>query len=662
MSLDSPYLVDDDTYFLNGIISSLGQYTRDAIIITEAEPFDEPGPRIVWVNEAFSKISGYAKEDVIGQNPRLLHGPDTSEETKHEIGRNLRQWKDVRTDILNYKKDGTPFWVELSIQPVADETGWYRYWVSVQREVTDRKQQEIRTQRLQNQLANTIDSLGMLNARYDLALAASNAGFFDWDVTSNHLHWSDKFKSMIGLKNSDFEANFTEFDKRLHPDDRAHTLESVRRHLEDKVEYNVEYRLQHEDGHYFWVHARGQAIWDAFDKPIRMVGSMEDITQRIEDQKKLKAAIAKAEVANKAKSAFLANMSHEIRTPLNGILGVAQVMKSMELEGDVGSYIDLILESGDRLQALLGHILDLSRIEAEAVEIEPEDIQLKSKIESLTSTHCINAREKGLECILTLNFNDDLVVKLDPTKLGQIIENLLSNAVKFTEQGHINVIVTHHSLPTPSLEIIIEDTGPGISKDHQSKVFERFVQVDMTLNRKYEGSGLGLSIVKGLVDLLGGSINLSSTLYKGSRFTVHLPVETTFGFDKVDHKSILVVEDNRINIQTMKLFMHELGYEADYVCNGLEAVERFKQQPYKVILMDIEMPVKSGLDAAKEIRTLPYGSGCTIIAQTGHVMTEQMDSYTSEGFDAVLPKPIALNELKALLIAKIKSSKSMQEQ
>lgn len=242
---------------LDAILTDLHRYTEDVIIITLAEPLVGDGPEIVFVNEAFTRQTGYEPAEVLGKTPRLLQGPKTDRRTLARIRAGLEKWEPVRETVLNYRKDGTAFWVELSIVPVADDNGWYTHWVSVQRDVSQ---------------------LRATNERLALTIAASGDGIWDWDIASDALFWSSRFKEIVGLRDENFVPHASMFFDRLSPEDQDRVSTALDAHFKKNVPFDISYKLRHEAGHFVDIAAKGQAAWNENGDPVRMVGTVSDIT------------------------------------------------------------------------------------------------------------------------------------------------------------------------------------------------------------------------------------------------------------------------------------------------------------------------------------------------------------------------------------------------
>ncbi len=304
-------------------------------------------------------------------------------------------------------------------------------------------------------------------------------------------------------------------------------MAAVRTHLDARVPYDAEFRLRHKDGHYVWVRSKGQAIWDEQGNARRMAGSISDITPRRQAAEAMREAKEQAELANRTKSEFLASMSHELRTPLNAILGFSELMGNATL-GPLGNpkyeeYTKDINDSGRHLLALIQDILDLSKIEAGKLELDEEDIDIARAIRSCMVLVKERAKNGGVK--LLTDIPEGLpALRADQRKLKQILVNLLSNAVKFTPAGG-TVTIKAWSRPDSGYVFQVIDTGIGMALADIPKALLLFGQVDSDLNRKYEGTGLGLPLTKSLVEMHGGSLDLQSEEGAGTTVTVRFPKE-----------------------------------------------------------------------------------------------------------------------------------------
>ena len=379
-----------------------------------------------------------------------------------------------------------------------------------------------------------------------------------------------------------------------------------------------------------------------------------------------------AEEAAKAKSEFLANMSHEIRTPMNAVIGFGELLKATPLTGRQKDYVDTICTSGNLLIALINDILDLSKIESGKVALEEIDFNMESLIGSVFKMLRSRVRKKAVELHLVYPAELPRYFRGDPTRLRQVFLNLVSNAIKFTDKGTITVSVAREkevdtgNARLTRLTFSIKDTGIGIPQEKQNEIFEAFSQADSSITRKYSGSGLGLTITRSLLSLMGSSIAVKSEPGKGAEFLFSLglkpghptvetkitPVET----ETLKGNRILVVEDNSINQKLMGFLLGQLGCVHEIAANGQDAVDKVGKYEYDLILMDVQMPVMDGYEAAKNIRE----SGCAvpIIALTAHALKEDKEKCCAAGMNDFIAKPVEINELRQKVL---KWSRKRQE-
>lgn len=373
----------------------------------------------------------------------------------------------------------------------------------------------------------------------------------------------------------------------------------------------------------------------------------------------------KAELASKTKANFLSTVTHELRTPLYAVTGLTNMLLDENPKEHQIPHLKSLKFSGDYLLTFINDILQINKIEANKVELDPEIFNLKNKIENVISALSNSAKDNGTNLHLYYEENLPEIYNGDQLKISQILINLLGNAIKFTKDGDIWVraykVDNKDDLYTLRFEI--EDNGIGITKEKQDHMFESFSQGSVQINRKYGGTGLGLSIVKGLIQILKGKIYLKSELGKGTTFFFEIPLEKAEKLDTpaveetkeankmedldLSEVKILVVEDNKINQMITKKILNKMGLYCDVVDNGEAAVEQVKSTTYNVVLMDIHMPGISGLEATKIIRT--FDKELVIFALTAVTLEDKMHEFGEAGFNDIISKPFKQEDFEGKL-------------
>jgi PAS domain S-box-containing protein len=412
---------------------------------------------------------------------------------------------------------------------------------------------------------------------------------------------------------------------------------------------------KHAEGHLFPIELTISSLMS--DEGLTFVGVVRDISERVRHNQALQLSAAEAQQASQAKSEFLTNMSHEIRTPMNGIYGSLQLLNQQVLTAEARTLLKRALTSTKLLLTIINDILDFSKIEAGKLEFEVAPFNVHEVGETVISDVNVSAVEKSLELVLYCQPDMPRQRLGDAVRVRQVILNLVSNAVKFTHQGRVRLALSGDD---HNVFIQVEDTGIGMDEDTVQRLFSRFEQADTSITRKYGGTGLGMSIVKRLVELMNGQLEVQSELAVGTCINITLPLpavmdegeesaakELPTGIPNGAGKRILVAEDNEINQLIVEEILKSTGADVRIVANGELAVAAANQEPFDLVFMDIQMPVMDGIQATSVL--IEQGFTTPIVALTANVMAEDVQRYRAVGFVDHVSKPIEISEMFALL-------------
>ncbi|MCF1427786.1 MAG: response regulator [Shewanella sp.] len=569
--------------------------------IPEAIVFKDKDGRYLGCNKAAERMLGYTESEIIGLSAFELSSPEQAERIKGEDEQVLRE----RLPLKYQEKvelAGKPVLLDALKMPFYNRRGELLGLIAVWRDVT--KEYESAKQ------------LRLSEQRYHLAMDAVEDGLWDWYLDSEQIICNPAYYSMLGYRPNEFPALLSTIDALTHPDDRQRVEEYREHYLANPVDtFEIEFRLKGKTGQYHWILSRGRVVEFTGDNhPKRMVGTHKDITRHKLNEGALLEAKQDAELANLYKSEFLANMSHEIRTPMNAIIGMLQLAGRTSLTAQQQDYLDKASFSAQSLLRIINDILDFSKIEAGKLELEKVEFPLDKVLDHALDLNTIRALEQGVELLLCAPVTAGLMLKGDPLRLGQVLINLLSNAVKFTQKGEVELgcedLGERDNRIT--LKFWVRDTGIGISKEQQAKLFDAFSQADGSTTRKYGGTGLGLSISRHLVTMMGGKIQVISEPGKGSTFSFIISMELAEKAKAPEYVVpegltrllTLVVDDNSSALQIYSNMMRNFHFDVSTAASGQEALYKLQQAPVDLILMDWMMPEMDGVQVVAQIDAL----------------------------------------------------------
>jgi len=416
--------------------------------------------------------------------------------------------------------------------------------------------------------------------------------------------------------------------------------------------FNAIIKNRRKDGKAYYVESTIMPIKNESDEITEYLAIRTDVTALIK-------ARDEAIAAEHFKDRFLSNMSHELRTPLNGIIGFTQLLEDKITESSHKKYLNIILQSSNQLLSIINDILDLSKIKSGKFELEKHPFNAYNALTQQLEPFSIQAKNKKIDFTTSIDIDDSVILNGDWTRISQILNNLLSNALKFTsEEGKVSFKATYND---GFLECKVADSGIGMDEKTIDRIFQPFIQADISTTREFGGTGLGLSITKELVELMDGEIDVYSKPGVGSRFTVRMALESKeLSFQKPEMNTdpslsfpqlsghVLIVEDNETNRLLIISLIEAFGLSYESAADGQEAVELFEQDRFDLILMDENMPRLNGIEAMKQIRKLPGGT-LPIIALTANVMQGDKERFLNEGMDAFMGKPILYQDLMETL-------------
>ncbi|MFK7971522.1 MAG: response regulator [Bacteroidia bacterium] len=516
---------------------------------------------------------------------------------------------------------------------------------------------------------DAVANLERTKERLELALQASQDGIWEWDLAEDSLYISSRWKEMLGYSEEELPATYEVWQSLILDEDREPTRKKMYAYVKQKADsFFAMERYRHKDGSIVYIESRAVRVLGPGGRTIKVVGSHTDITSLIRGEQELREAKLKAEAANSAKSQFLANMSHEIRTPLTSILGFTEQLQSEDLDDRIQELVSFIASSGKTLKQLLLDILDFERIQQGKLELAADPFCPELVLDDLAELYHQKAKVKGLQFWHEVIWPKGFLVMGDKLRFRQVLVNLIENAFKFTEEGGIRIIALLRKVDgADRLCVCVTDSGPGIPQEFQENVFEAFTQYDPSFNRKHEGSGLGLGIVRQIVELMDGEIVLESPpndlildSTTGSRFIFSIPVTLVEEADvpqeivtpksalELPAQTVLLAEDNKLNRRIATHMLKKLGLTVLVAEDGVEAVATVEKHPEtSLILMDIHMPNMDGYEACNRIKEIH--PSLPIVGLSANAFQSDIDRAYRAGMDDYLAKPYDQDQIAGLL-------------
>ncbi len=610
----------------------------------------DPNGAITYWNAAAEKLCGWSSVEVQGRDIVELLATDADRVQALQILDVVQSGKCWAGEFFLQRRDGTLVATLISASAMHGEAGEPEGMVVTVTDITERqrtKEDAIQSKSRYERLVNHIDGI-VWEGTADLA-----SGEFTFTLVSERL------RKILGYDPKSWLDDASQWLDAIYEEDRAWAPEACMAASRERHDHAVEYRMVAEDGRIVWLrdlvrilHSHGDVVTSA--------GVMFDITERKEAERALFEAKEKAEELARLKSNFLANMSHEIRTPLTSIIGFAEILES-EPTAEVTSKAQLIRGSGHRLMMTLDSVMDFAQLESGSLRLDVARIDVVAHTKDLRPMFELQASQKGLDIRFECE-HPSISAYADPAALFRVLTNLISNAIKFTTEGGVHVKIGQDDA---FAFFEIGDTGIGIGEEFLGRLFEDFKQESEGFARNYEGVGLGLSITKRLVDLMGGSIEVKSRKGEGSTFTVRLPLSasTTPTPDasrpvapapRARSASILVVEDQDDAQHLLKHLLRP-NYHVDIATSAEAALAAAERSRYDLILMDINLggTSRNGTEVLKVLRRWPAYVDVPIIACTAYAMPGDDERFLAEGFDGYLGKPFRkvdlFNAVKALL-------------
>lgn len=635
----------------------------------------DPEGLITYANDLFVAISGYSRAELYGKTHQLINSGHHPQSFFTAMWDQITAGQVWHGEIKNINKAGRFYWVAATLVPLLDQEGKPEAYISIRTDITRQKQLEENLSQQNNELQELTDHLSEHSHLLTEILEAIPLPVYLKDSEGRYQQLNRAFEEYFGVKRENYLGRDV-FDLLEQQAAKLHHARDQKL-LQEGGRQSYQARSQRLEGRYADAVYKKAALYSADGQVRGLVGVIFDVTERQQWEAGLVEARKAAEAASLAKSRFLANMSHEIRTPMNGILGMLDLVLASPLEQEQQEHLDLARLSAEHLLEIINHLLDLSKIEAGKLDLQPSVFDLHELLDQTLRSLSNRARIKNLKLYYDMAPGLPTYVYADPARLRQMLINLLGNAIKFTQVGEVHLLARCVDCESrvAKMELTVTDTGIGMSPEDLEKMFEPFEQVHSQRNRQFEGTGLGLSIVKQLAEMMGGEVTATSEPEVGSAFTLLLPLPlaerqeleplienepgqvkallvenasvnrqmpaTTTSFRK--NLSLLLAEDNLINQKLAVKLLEKQQHQITLVTNGKEALELLQREQFDLVLMDMMMPVMDGMEATRQWRQWERQHQrvqTPIIALTANAMQGDREHCLAEGMQGYVPKPV----------------------
>lgn len=655
-------------------LSKAVEHSPVSIVIT-----DNKG-NIEYINKQFSITTGYAINEVVGKNPRVLKSGEMDPKVYEDLWKTIVAGFIWKGELRNKKKNGELIWEDAFISPINNAKGEITHYVGIKEDITQRKLNEERL------IKNEANLSALINYTQDHIWSVDK----DLKITTinrNKIKYHYKKYKVLLEPGMDISEGKTDVERKEWEEIyyKALTGETINFEILDKEKKDhlyIEYAFNPiflGDNTVVGVSCYAKDITHLKKVELEVKKLNEGLELRVKERteelvianKNIEEAMKVAESANLAKSEFLANMSHEIRTPMNAIIGFSGLLSKMVHESLAKNYLESIRSSSKNLLTLINDILDLSKIEAGKLEMQYEFIESENFFNEIRSLFENKISEANLEFIIDIDNDLPKGIFVDEIRLRQVLVNLLSNAIKFTDKGHVRIKVgvkflnkKDQSNELIDLEIAVEDTGIGMTKEYQERIFESFSQQEGQSVKKYGGTGLGLSITKKLVELMKGNIQVVSETNVGTIVTITISnvlvskqfeiKETSSEIDfenlKFSKASILVADDVAHNREYIVGILRDTDVSIIEAENGEVALELLKKNKVELVITDIKMPVMNGIDLLKNIKKDNTLKDIPVIASTAAAMKKEQEALKKQGFNGFVVKPFEIKDFYSVLV------------